>query len=207
MNRRVAVEIAVLVLLAATVVVLWLNHGEIDEYPPSSTVDTLGDLPSWLRATQPYSCEACKERVRRFVPSECRISVTITDRDGWYRLFWAGAETYTYDDAALVGGALRNSTAVLSGGTWTIRGRYVPVEQHPPHVCPGLTGEFELRYRLERGRIPDSIDPVIDSSGALAAPRRFLWFRYPFPPDRVDDFWWELEMPADEQKQERGQER
>ena len=36
---------------------------------------------------------------------------------------------------------------------------------------------------------------AIDPSGTVAVPRRLLWFRYAFPPDRVDDFWWELENP------------
>ncbi|HEU4338909.1 MAG TPA: hypothetical protein VFS19_02475 [Planctomycetota bacterium] len=217
---RRGMESALLAILAATVVILVLNHLEADEYPQSSTVDPLGDVPSWLEPTSIHRCPAFTDRTYRFEAIECLIEVTVTDRDGWYRLFWAGPETYRYSDPALVGGALRNGTAVLSGGTWRIRGRYVsnPVPATNSNDYPA--DPVELCYWIGRGKFPGTGDPVLDKGGTTAVPTRFLWFRYPFPPDRVDDFWWELQdpesfagtlpipcpcgrKPAQEQKQER----
>ncbi len=197
MTRRHIVEIAILGLLAAMVVILLLNHLEVDEYPEgiNPTLSIPDDLPKWLSPILFHPCVFCEICPHRFETAECRLFVTVTDRDGWYRLFWAGAETYAYDDPALVGAALRNRTAELAGGTWTIRGRYAPAAPADPHPCPAVAGDVDLRFRLKRGTYPGPADPALDPSGTLAVPRRILWFRYPFPPDRVDDFWWELENP------------
>ena len=198
MSRRVAIELSVVAALAAVVVILFLNHLEVDEYPagvdPKSAAE-LGDLPSWLIPELVHPCDVCKGCAHRFEATECRLAATVLDHDGWYRLFWAGSETYVYDDAALLGAALRNSTAEFVGGTWTIRGRYVPKDKPAAHECAAAVDQVDLRYRLRRGSYPGPGDPLIDPSGMLPVPLRILWFRYPFPPDRVDDFWWELENP------------
>ena len=197
-SRRAWIEVAILAFLAAIVVVLWLNHGELDEYPPgldAAEAARPGDLPDWLPPVLAHPCVLCELCLHRFEETECRLAVTVIDRDGWYRLFWSGPETHVYDDAALVGGALRNRTAELAGGTWTIRGRYVPVLPSDPHPCPAAADSVDLRYRLRRGTYPGSDEPALDPSGTLVVPRRIRWFRYPFPLDREDDFWWELENP------------
>ena len=197
-SRKAVVEVTVLAALAVSVVILVLNLLEVDDYPealdPAAAV-TPDPLPSWLSPELKHGCDACATCIHRFETSECRIVATVRDRDGWHRLFWAGSETYTYDDPAFLGGALRNRTAELVGGTWTIRGRYTPAENHPPHACSPAAREVDLRYRLHRGRFPGTGDPALDPSGTLAVPGRLLWFRFSFPPDRVDDFWWELENP------------
>lgn len=195
-SRRTAIEILILATLAAAIAILVLNHLEVDEYPDGlGSIPVDRDLPSWLSTTLDHPCETCKACPHKFETAESRLAVTVTDRDGWYRLSWAGSESYAYDDAALVGAALRNRTAELKDGTWTIRGRYLPAERHETHSCTPAAGEVDLRYRLHRGMFPGPGDPAIDPSGTLAVPRRLLWFRYPFPPDCLDDFWWELENP------------
>ena len=183
---RRGVEFAVLAILAAAVVLLVLNHLESDEYPASTVPERLEKLPPWLSTTFIHRCGET-DRAYRFEATECRTEVTVTDRDGWYRLFWSGADVYTYDDPALVGGALRNRTAELAGGTWIIRGRLVTEQDS------GKGDPIELRYALRRGMFPGMGTPVMERSGTLPAPTRLLWFRYPYPPDRLDDFWWELE--------------
>jgi hypothetical protein len=194
MRRRV--EFSVLAILAAAVVLLVLNHLESDEYPAGIDPRATSDLPTWLMPTLVHACETCKECTHRFEPSECRLNVTVRDRDGWYRLFWSGTDTYVYDDPALVGGALRNRTAELEGGTWIIRGRYRAEHEQPVHSCSEAADQVELTYRLKRGAFPGPADPALDPSGTVAVPSRIQWFRYPYPPDRVDDFWWELENPG-----------
>jgi len=198
MTRRTKIEVAAIAVLAAAVVILFLNLLEVDDYPPGLTPEEAarpGDLPPWLSPVLLHPCEVCQVCSHKFESAECRLAVTVIDHDGWYRLFWAGSETYVYDDPAYVGAALRNRTAELAGGTWTIRGRYAPEHKADPHPCPAAAGAVDLRYRLRRGRYPGPGDPALDPSGTLAVPLRPLWFRYPFPPDREDDFWWELENP------------
>jgi hypothetical protein len=195
MTRRAKFEFAILAVLAAALALLVLNHLEVDEYP-SAIGATRGerDLPSWLVTTFEHACPTCGTCAHRFEAAESKITVTITDRDGWYRLFWAADEVYTYDDPAMIGGALRNRTAELTEGTWTIRGTFVATK-HDQHECTPAAGDVELRYKLHRGEMPADVAPVIDSSGMVPVPTRAKWFSYPFPPERVDDFWWELENP------------
>ena len=195
MTRRRAVEFTILAVLAATVVILLLNHLEEDNYSPSSDLRFDEDLPAWVSPTLTHHCETCGNCSHAFATSECRIRVTVKDRDGWYRLFWAGAEIYTYDDAADVGRALRNRTAELVEGSWIVRGEYAPGDHPGPHACTPAANRVELTYRLRREPYPGPGDPALDPGGTVAVPRRLLWFRYAFPPDRVDDFWWELENP------------
>lgn len=198
MSRRTQVELAAVVVLAAVVAILFLNIREVDDYPPGLTLEEAArpaGFPPWLPPILIHPCEACQTCSHKFETAECRLAVTILDRDGWYRLFWSAPETYVYDDPAYVGAALRHRTAELSEGTWTIRGRYEPDHKAAAHPCPAAARDVDLRYRLKRGSFPGMGDPAPDPSGTLAAPRRVQWFRYRFPPDREDDFWWELENP------------
>ncbi|HKS17519.1 MAG TPA: hypothetical protein VJU16_09425, partial [Planctomycetota bacterium] len=168
-----------------------------DNYPEGidPAGDSIDDAPKWLARELNHRCDTCKSCPHKFEAGGSRIRVTVRDRDGWHRLFWAGAETYTYDDPAFLAGALRNRTSELVDGRWRILATYVPVENHPPHACTPVAKEIDLRYVLRRGPFPGPGDPVIDPSGTLPVPQRMLWFRFPYPPDRVDDFWWELENP------------
>jgi len=185
--------------MAATVLVLVLNYLEVDRFPdglPAPPGPINADASSWLGAVLRHPCPQCGECAHRLELEECRLQVTVTDRDGWYRLFWAADDVHFYDDPALVGGSLWNPTAELTGGTWTIRGRYVPAVPMKPHPCPAAAESFHLKYRLRRGAFSGTGEPVVDPSGTLAAPRIIFWFSYRFPEDRQDDFWWELENPS-----------
>lgn len=198
MTRPSARQVAILAAMAATIAILLLNYLEVDRYPkgldgPPGTRNV--DLPIWFPRVLFHGCVYCETCPHRFVLSECRLSVTVTDHDGWYRLFWAGSEVYVYDEPAPVAAALRNSTAEVTDGTWTIRGRYAPVEAMDPHPCPAAAGEVELRYRLRHGTFPGFGRPAVDSSGTLGMPRRFYWRQEKSPNDRVGDLWWELENP------------
>jgi hypothetical protein len=196
-SRKAIAQAGILAALAATVLILFLNHFEVDRFPeglrgPPGPLNA--DAPSWLEDRLAHPCPHCGECAHLREMEECRLQVTVTDRDGWYRLFWAAPEVYIYDDPALVGGSLWNSTAELTGGTWRIRGRYVPEAAKEPHPCPAAVRAFDLKYRLRRGAYPGPGNPVLDPSGTLAVPGNFSWFSYRFPKDRQDDFWWELEV-------------
>jgi len=184
--------------MAATIVILLLNYLEVDRYPKGLDAPPgprNAELPIWFPRVILHGCVYCETCPHRFVPSECRLSVTVTDHDGWYRLFWAGSEVYVYEEPEPVVAALRNSTAEVTDATWTIRGKYAPVESMDPHPCPAAVDEVALRYRLRHGTFPGFGRPAIDPSGTLAVARAFYWVQRKSPTDPVGDLWWELENP------------
>ena len=198
MNRSWKIQVAIFAAMAATAVILLLNYLEVDRYPKgldSPPGPRNAEVPIWLPRLMLHGCVYCETCPHRFVLSECRLSVTVTDHDGWYRLFWAGDDTYVYDDPAQVVAALQNTTAEVTDSIWTIRGRYVPVEATDPHPCPAAAGEVELRYRLRHGAFPGFGRPAVDPSGTLAVARAFYWVQRKSPNDRAGDLWWELENP------------
>ena len=198
MTRRAAFQIGLLGVMAATVVVLGLNLLEKDRYPsgldPRAEAGP-GELPPWIPPVLLHPCVWCELCLHRFELAESRIAVTVADRDGWYRIFWAGTDTYVYDDPAVLGVALRNRTAEIAEGTWTLRGRYAPMERAESHPCPAAAGAVDARYALRRGSYPGSGVPAADPSGTLLLPRRFMWIQYPFLGAGDRDLWWELENP------------
>jgi hypothetical protein len=197
-KSRAAIEFAVIAILAAAIVVLLLNYLEVDDYPQSLEASTEPDsLPPWMPPILFHPCVWCELCPHRFETAECKLTVTVTDRDGWYRLFWKAPETYTYTDPAHFAAALGRRTAEFGGGSWTIRGRYAPVDKPESHPCPSFVDEVRLSYRLNKGPFPGPAAPTVDSTGRLVVPTRMFWFRYPFPPEGYEEFWWELENPSD----------
>lgn len=199
MTRRSAWQVGILAAMAATIVILLLNYLEVDRYPKgldASPGPRNADLPIWFPRLMLHGCVYCETCPHRFALSECRLSVTVTDHDGWYRLFWAGDDSYVYDEPEAVAAALRNSTAELTDSILTIRGRYAPVEAADPHPCPAAAGEVELRYRLRHGTFPGFGRPAVDPSGTLSVARTFYWSQRKSPNDPAGDLWWELENPS-----------
>ncbi len=183
-------------LLAATVALLYLNYLEKDHYPgaldaPPGAVNA--ERPAWLPPLLAHPCTLRAICPHALELSGNRLLVTVTDRDGWYRLWNAGSETYLYDDPSQLRGALENPTA-SADGTWTIRGRYAPAAVADlAHRCRPAPGEFELRYRLRLGRYPaGELRLARDPSGLLVVPRELPWASF-----EGVDFWWELENPSD----------
>lgn len=184
--------------LGLVALVLYLNFLEKDYYPPAleaAPEPLAAGGPPWLPALLFHGCPACGACAHGLRIEESRILVTVTDHDGWYRLFWAGSETYRYDDPAYVRGALFNPSASAEG-LWVIRGAYEPVA--PPglaHPCTAAPAGFELRYRFRHGTYPSAPEGVAtDPSAVLGVPLRFRWMTSGLAGETLDG-WWELENP------------
>jgi hypothetical protein len=135
-------------LLAFAAVVLWLNLKEPDLYDHALPGEPAGpvnqETPKWL----PEGVEL----------SENLLKVRVEDGDGWYRLFWAGSETYWFDDAAYFAGALVNRYSRMVEGRWTLKGT--------------LGGKpFALTYELRETAAPEGAVDV----GPVTAPAGVHW--------------------------------
>jgi hypothetical protein len=193
---RVALPVAALALLAFTALVLFLNTRENDVYahgaltPPEADVDP----PPWLPRAIAHPCPECVFCVHVLEIARCRLVTKVVDRDGWYRLFWAGSETYYFTDPAYLVGALNNATCGAPEGEWVIEGRYAPWPRDA-HDCPPAAGAFRLRFALRYGDFPGE-SPTLDPTKSLGLPRNAPWFRRRALSDRTAaacDFWWELQ--------------
>ncbi len=135
-------------LLAFAAVVLWLNLKEPDLYDHALAGEPAGpvnqDTPQWL----PEGVEL----------SENLLKVRVEDGDGWYRLFWAGSETYWFDDAAYFAGALVNRYSRMVDGRWTLKGTY----RGQP---------FAVAYELREGAAPEGAT----EAGPLRVPLGVHW--------------------------------
>jgi len=134
--------------LAFLGVVLWLNLKEPDLYDHALAGEPAGpvnqETPKWL-----------PEGVAL---SENLLKVRVEDGDGWYRLFWAGSETYWFDDAAYFAGALVNRYSRLIEGRWTLKGSY----QGRP---------FAVEYELREGAAPEGVA----QAGPVPVPAGVHW--------------------------------
>jgi hypothetical protein len=140
LRRRLIPILALAVFLAFLIVVLYLNLHELDFYPGGSTEPPTGNssfTPPWFPET------IIREgREYRLELKENRLELVLQDRDGWYRLFWAGDDTYYYSDPGHFSGGLKNRTAHSPAGTWTTSAVYVPTSAEE-------TVEFPLIYIAE----------------------------------------------------------
>jgi hypothetical protein len=174
---------ALLALMAATIAILVLNILERDGYPPALPAppresNVPGVDEAFRKIVPPalsHPCPTCGECSHPVETLENRRFVRVLDRDGWYRLSWAGAETYVYDDPAYLVGALQNPTAEVLEGFWWIRAR-PGAPPGPPHACPSFPPVICLSYMFLASETPLEDRPAPAAAGLPDAPEYVAWF-------------------------------
>lgn len=160
--------------LTAAALLLALNYFEPDTYenfvpaPSGPNVDKHDGLlwrvlPEAFLHSGPDG-KPCRHPVELV---ESRRVMTLTDHDGWYRLFWAGDDEYFFDDPVFLVAAMNKRTSGAAQGQWTIRVRAAS------KTCGLKTEEASLNYVLEVGPEPAAAEPV-DIAG-LSVPRVLTW--------------------------------
>ena len=187
-------------LLLAAVVLAWLNVREVDDYP----YGRLGEcrftpVPNEDDAfrrivpeTITHDCPTCGSCAHKVEVLENGRQLSVEDRDGWYRLFWADPEMYHYDDPVYMAAALNNATAMKPHGRWAIRVRCGPASQahDKTDACKDYIGETSLHYSLMNLE-----EPAEDARDSRGFATRVNWFsyRYYLPPhEHIVHFAWAL---------------
>lgn len=188
---------AVLAALGFLAAVLVLNLGEQDVYPGGSAQARRAFLPEnpFLPERIAHACPTCGECTHPLEVLENRRDLRVADRDGWYRLFWAGDDVYHFEDPVLMAASLRNPTAGAPEGVWTVRAEVGPSTHGPVanHACSVTAKEIALEYelvaseeRIEERPLPSeggfkpwevvpwmaSRDPALHFGWRLSAPAR-----------------------------------
>ncbi len=195
------------------ILVLLLNLREKDYYDGGSLVpphqgDNVpgndGAFRDLVDETIAHPCPSCGDCTHPVEITENRRVMTIRDDDGWYKLFWAGHETYHYEDFPPFAASLRNSTARDPRGAWTIRGRLGTAAHgvSPPHTCTLAPGPFRLEYELVVSDAPIPPTSPLATGTPFTVRTTIPWFT--FTPDRPHmpyllHFGWRLarsEVPA-----------
>ena len=138
--RRVGIY-SLMGFLASTIVLLILNLRERDYYPGGTPTPPAGPGPedtAILGILPSIEHDGC---IHTAEFSENRRWLRVRDRDGWYRLFWAGDDFYYFDDVAAFHHALGNKTACDPSGEWSIFVTY-----RPPSGC--VRGAESRRFRF-----------------------------------------------------------
>lgn len=175
-------------LLLFAILVLWLNLGERDSYergsltpPPGDTVPPEeGLFRRIIPETVTHSCPVCGDCTHPVEILQNRRVFSLRDHDGWYKLFWAGDETYYWDDPVFFAASLRNATARDPRGAWTIRGRLGP-PAHKDAPTPSRApapGEFLLEYELVVSPSPIPEEPPSGEGTLLPIPRTLDHFSF-----------------------------
>jgi hypothetical protein len=129
-------------LLAGVAALLVLNLRERDHFVMGSleAVDAHDPPlpPSW-------SHEACEHPLELL---ESKGRLTLRDRDGWHRLFWAGDETYYYQELTHLAAELANPTASDPRGSWRL------IVRPGPGACGRTFPAETLTYALEVTETP-----------------------------------------------------
>ncbi len=181
------------VLLLVILSLLLLNLSEKDYFPYAKTEPPAGPInlpaPTWLPDTISHPCTLCGVCEHKLEVKESHCVLKLHDHDGWYRLFWAGDDTWYYGDPSYFAAALSDPGGAVVEGTWRIQGRYLsPAHDHACGRASGIAG-FDLLYRLAFTEVEE---------GGEAFPERFPWFAYQYK-DRIAHFSWERdsETPSD----------
>jgi hypothetical protein len=153
---------AILAPLAAIVFLLLLNLSEVDVYvggtpePPKDPPSTDIALP--LNLSREAVCECACEHCHHLARVESAATVyKVVDADGWYRLFWAGDDTYYFDDVSYFLNALENRTWKEAAGRRVLHILYEKScpEEEPRHACSTeIPVRVTLTYRLVLGGVP-----------------------------------------------------
>lgn len=184
---RRAAPYVVMAALAFTIVVLVLNLRERDEYldgrlePPPGPINVEADdgALAWLPRTIEH--DGCVHRAEFL---ENLRWLRLRDHDGWYRLFWAGDETYDYEDPAHFNAAMKNPTARDPSGEWRITVAY----RAPSCAERRLRLRFVLAVTTE---FPATSDETVEIEG-VHAPKVLRWFVAQIP-GGLRIFLWRLE--------------
>ncbi len=167
--------------MAGVAVLLWLNLKEVDVYelgspaPVDGTEEAKHDLRLLLPATTSHpapgggACEHALEVV------EQHRSLTLRDRDGWYRVFWAADDVYYYPELVHLAADLRERDATDPRGTWTLRVKAVP------GPCGTSLGEASVVYSLLA--TPD--DLPLGPAGPLGLPSTAPALAYQYAEERM----------------------
>ncbi len=134
--------------MAVVAVLLWLNLKEVDVYelgsptPVDGTEEAKHDLRLLipLKTSHPAPGDGACEHALEVV--EQQRTLTLRDRDGWYRVFWAADDVYYYKELVHLAADLREATAVDPRGTWTLRVRAAA------GPCGASLGEASVTYTL-----------------------------------------------------------
>ena len=136
--------------------ILFLNLRERDYYEGGSLAPVAGDpagdpVFSLLFAPEiRHSCPTCGECVHPVEVVENRRTLQLHDHDGWYKLFWAGDETYYFEELQHLAACYENRTAEDPRGEWVIRTRVGPAAHGggEPHECGAIPARTEYRFEL-----------------------------------------------------------
>lgn len=172
----------IMTVLGFVILLLILNLSEVDHYPgasrepPGEGADS-ASRPIGMTEAPRCAC-VCLDCRHDIEAAAGRMVFEATDRDGWYRLFWAGSTRYYFSDASSFLTALENETCVDPSGSWKLTVTY-------PSPCRGKRpvlfchSEVPHRVTLEySARLsetpPESIDFVADEKGMLRIPTRVI---------------------------------
>ena len=174
-------------ILLAAIALLGLNLRESDHYEfgseaaPARGRNVDGDDGAFARIfPEPrfvHACAGCGECVHPFEIVDNRRLMSIHDHDGWYKLFWAADEDYSYSDPIhLLADFGNNRTAETPRGTWTIRLRSGPATHRsaPAHDCGQIPRDITLHYELVLSEDPLEATPH-SGDGPLKIPGQFCW--------------------------------
>jgi hypothetical protein len=130
--------------MAAVAVLLALNLREKDVYELGSPmpVDGATEAEHDLRLLVPETTvhDGCAHPLEVV---EQRRTLTLQDPDGWYRLFWAGADTLYYKELIHLAVDLQVPGAGPAEGRWTLKVRA------GPGPCGKALPEATLEYALK----------------------------------------------------------
>ena len=174
---------------------LYLNTTEMDYYENGSLTPVAGDPspdPAFrLLASEEvrHSCSICGDCVHPVEIVENRRTLSLRDRDGWYKLFWAADETYYFEELQHLAANYENRTADNPSGSWTITGRILPSVHKgcPAHECGPVNPGFTLTYSLVVRESPITPNP----GGSLYHALTYPYSGNKLPPSL--NFGWELQ--------------
>ena len=167
--------------MAVVAVLLWLNLKEVDFYELGSLtpVDGAEEAQNDLRIIVPLrtshptpgggTCEHALEVVKQ------RRTLTLRDRDGWYRVFWAVDDVYYYKELVHLAADLRERDATDPRGTWTL------MVQAAAGPCGTSPGEATVTYTL----LVTADDLPLGPPGPLGLPSTAPALAYQYAEERM----------------------
>lgn len=167
--------------IAATLVLSLLEgdtypEGKLERPAPMEVPDDDPVFRRILPSQFVHACPACGECTHPVETLRNRRALSLPDRDGWFKLFWAGDDLYHFEDPVFLAASMANPTAGEPRGTWSIRARVGPARHGDsgPHACTAAPSEIALDYELVVSEPP--IQEARAGPSALFA--QFDWFTY-----------------------------
>lgn len=167
MSARTPWVVAALLLPVAAVLLLNLREKDYYDHGSLTPVDPFAakDDPVLARLVPDayvHPCPACGDCTHPVEVVENRRELFLHDHDGWYKLFWAGDETYYYDELVYLAAGLQNRTAQDPRGRWFLRLRLGPARHGrvEAHRCREIPAEVTLDYTLVAGDAPLAPAPL-----------------------------------------------